>query len=508
MSMYSSSHKNTATWLDSEHLLESVKQVLFARKWLILGTTLLTFALTAAGTWFMKPVYTTSASLLVKKERFDAAVTPEQIIATGQPDRHLTEEELNSEVEILNSRSLLEAVAQRLKLYKAFEGQGENVVLAQLRKEPTDAKLSALAQAVTTLQNNLTVEAGKKSNLIKITYKANDREQAARVVNTLCEIYQERYIRLRQSGATDNFFVQQAASMRQKLSEKEDALKRLSPLPNPQLLNQQIETQMRQLNEFEVTLATTRVAIAESEARLNSLRQQMEKEPERLQTEERIAHRTAPDAIRSQLFALELRRSELLSKYKPGHRLIQDLDKDLEKARRMVEQVEKAPAESLVTSTLNPLRQRLIDTLTTERSNLASLQEKERSLTGTIRQASIKTRELGLRGYEQRELNRERELADQAYQLYAKKGEEGRISTALDKEGIINLKVVELAPVPYQTTSPNVLLNLIVGLIGGLILGLAATFTLEYFYPTAKPRQPMATIGIYAKSVSQYERVR
>ena len=115
---------------------------------------------------------------------------------------------------------------------------------------------------------------------------------------------------------------------------------------------------------------------------------------------------------------------------------------------------------------------------------------------------------MGLRGYDQRRLERERELADQAYQLYAKKGEEGRISTALDKEGIINLKVVEPAQMPYQATSPNVLLNLLVGLLGGLILGLAATFTLEYFYPTAKPTQPMATLDSYPKSVSQFGSVR
>ncbi|MBS1808504.1 MAG: hypothetical protein JST84_09960 [Acidobacteria bacterium] len=506
--MYSRQNRQPETWLDSENILRSVGQVLYARKWLIFGATVLTFTLTAVGTWLTKPVYVTSASVLVKKERFDAAVTPEQIIATGQPDRHLTEEEINSEVEILNSSSLHEAVVQRLELYKEFEGRQRNSVLAKLSQESSDAKLTAIGKAVTRLQNNLTIEPGKKSNLIKITYKANDREQAVRVVNTLCELYQARHIRLRQNDGTNDFFTQQAESMRQKLDEKEDALKRLSTLPNTQLLNQQIEAQMRQRNEFDVALQNTRTSIAEIEARINSLRQQIAKEPERLQTEERIARRTAPDAIRSQLFALELRRSELLNKYKPGHRIIQDLEKDLEKARRMVEQVEKAPAESLVTSTLNPLRQRLIDTLTTEQSNLASLREKERSLTTNVQQASVKTRELGLRGYAQRKLDRERDMADQAYQLYAKKGEEGRISTALDKEGIINLKVVEPAQMPYQPVSPNVLLNLIVGLIGGLILGLAATFTLEYFYPTAKASHPIGTMGDYAQTVSRYGSVR
>jgi uncharacterized protein involved in exopolysaccharide biosynthesis len=506
--MHSRSYQSTETWLDSENLLRAVGQVLLARKWLILGTTFLTFALTAFGTYLMKPVYLTSASLLLQKERFDAAVTPEQIIATGQPDRRLSEEELNSEVEMLNSPSLLEDVVRRLELDKAFLGQKKNTVLAKLTSEPTDEKFAAVGQAVMQLQNNLTVEPGKKSNLIKITYKANDREQAARVVNTLCEVYQERAIRLRQSDGSQDFFQQQAAAMRQQLYEKEEALKRLSPLPNAQLLNQQIETQMRQLNEFEVAWQGTRTALVESEARIKSLEAQMAQEPERLQTEERIARRTAPDAIRSQLFSLEMRRSELLSKYQSNHRLIRDLDKDIAKARLMVELVEKAPAEAMVTSALNPLRQRLNDTLTTERSNLASLQEKERSLATTIQQARAKARAMGLQGYEQRKLERERELADQAYQLYAKKGEEGRISTALDKEGIINLKVVEPAQMPYRATSPNVLLNLIVGVIGGLILGLAATFTLEYFAPTARGSQPLAMRGNYAKTSSQYESVR
>ena len=81
--MYSRSHQPTETWLDSENLLRAVGQVLLARKWLIVGMTLLTFTLTAIATYLMKPVYTTSASMLIQKERFDAAVTPEQIIATG-----------------------------------------------------------------------------------------------------------------------------------------------------------------------------------------------------------------------------------------------------------------------------------------------------------------------------------------------------------------------------------------------------------------------------------------
>ena len=502
MSSYSGTNRNQAEWLDSENLLRSIGEVLRTRKWVILGAVLLTFTLTAIGTWLTKPVYISSASILVKKERFDAAVTPEQIISTGQPDRHLTEEEINSEVEILNSPSLLEEVVRRLQLEQAFMTGKKNSVLAAFGKEPPDEKLMAKAMALARLQENLTIEPGKKSNLIKITYKANDREQAAQVVNLLCQVFKERHITLRQNDSVQDFFAHQAEAMHEKLNEKEMALRQNSPLPNAQLLNQQTETQMRQLNEFDVALQTTRTAMVESEARIKSLNQQLAREPERLQSEVRIAHRTAPDAIKSQLFTLELRRTELLSKYQPHHRLIQDLDKDIEKARRMVEQVEKAPAESAVTSALNPLRQRLIETLTTEHSNLASLREKARALTGTVAQASAKVRDLGVRGYEQRKLDRERDMAEQSYQLYAKKGEESRLSMALDQQGIINVGVAEAARVPFKATSPNVPLNLLMGVIGGLILGLATTFTLEYFNPTARQDKPMAPMSKYVKTIS------
>ena len=169
----------------------------------------------------------------------------------------------------------------------------------------------------------------------------------------------------------------------------------------------------------------------------------------------------------------------------------------------MIEAIEKAPAESTITSALNPLRQRLNDTLTTERGALASLRQREESLTLTVGQSKTKVRELGVQGYEQRRLDRERELADQSYQLYSKKGEESRVSTALDKEGIINVRVAEPASIPYKATSPNAPLNLILGIIGGIILGLVTAFTFEYFQPTARTNKPIATINKISRLVTR-----
>ncbi|HEX4945910.1 MAG TPA: Wzz/FepE/Etk N-terminal domain-containing protein, partial [Blastocatellia bacterium] len=168
------SRKTSTSWLNSENLLRSLLFVLWSRKWVIVGATILTFLLTAVASWLMKPVYVSSASILVKKERFDAPVTPEQMFPSGHPDTRLTEEEINSEVEILNSPSLHEDVIKRLRLEQGFIERQSNSVLAALRKEAPasqDTERTALALALTDFQDKLFVEPIKKTNLIRITFK-------------------------------------------------------------------------------------------------------------------------------------------------------------------------------------------------------------------------------------------------------------------------------------------------------------------------------------------------
>jgi uncharacterized protein involved in exopolysaccharide biosynthesis len=486
--------KNQGPWLDQETLLASVKAGLRARWKVIAGLTLLTFALTAVGTFLAERTYVSTASLLVKKERIDAPVTPEQTVITS-PERLLSEEELNSEVEVLRSQSLLEEVVTRLHLEREFERGGG--LLAPLKKLMGEPPLSPRVRAQMMLEKAISIDPVKKSNVIRVSVQASDAELAARIADALCKAYQERHARIHRADGSKAFFAAQAEAAREKLAREEAALRRVSPLPNAQLLNQQIETQLRQLNEFEATLHTTRAAVAETEARIRTIEKQLQAEPSRLVSEERVTHRTAPEALRSQLFALEMKRAELLTKYKSGHRLVTDVEQDIAAARRLVAEAESAPAETESVTSLNALRQRLVDSLASERSALAALREKERSLAETVAAYASRVREMGAQGYEQRRLDREREIADGTYQLYAKKNEESRISEELDKEGIINVRLVEAARVPFKPVSPNVPVNLLMGFVGGLMLGLAAAYVLEYFNPTTRPRAtPDLTIPI------------
>ncbi len=476
--------KPTSPWLDRSSLLPAVRAALSARKWVIVTVTLLTFTLTATATFLARPSYVTSATILLRKERIDAPVTPEQTLLAAVPERRLTEEELNSEVEILRSDSLLEEVIDRLHLEQAFEEDLWSGSLTPIGRLLRGADLSARARALLHLQTHLTIEPVKRSNIIRVSYKTTEREMAARVVNTLCEAYQRRHVQLHQSNGAKNFFAEQARAMQARLRAEEEALERLSPLPSAELLKELTADQLKQLNEFEVALQATRTALAEGEARIKSLTAQLEKEPERLLSEERVTRRVAPDAVRAQLFALELRRAELLTRYPEHHRLVQDVNRELAEARQLVAQLEASPSDTVKVMTLNSLHQSLSQSLSQERSALAALKEKERALAEAVQQRRERVRQLSQQGYQRRQLDREREIADSAYLLYARKGEEARISAALDREGIINVRIAEPARAPLRPASPNVRLNLLLGLLGGLLLSLGTIFVLEYFEPS------------------------
>src|SRR5215510_3537014 len=82
----------------------------FRQSRIILYTFWIVFFAVIAITWVMPAEYESEVKILVKRERVDPVVTPEN---NAQPiiQRDLTEEDLNSEVEILKSADLIEKVA-------------------------------------------------------------------------------------------------------------------------------------------------------------------------------------------------------------------------------------------------------------------------------------------------------------------------------------------------------------------------------------------------------------
>src|SRR5450631_332234 len=109
--------------------------------------------------------YESHFEVLLRRNRFDPIVSsqPDRAMGFTRPD--ITEEELNSEVDLLRDEDLLKQVVNTAGLVPANTRDSE--------------RPSEIERAVRKLACRLDVEAMKKSNLIQVSYKDTNPERAA-----------------------------------------------------------------------------------------------------------------------------------------------------------------------------------------------------------------------------------------------------------------------------------------------------------------------------------------
>src|SRR5271169_4876980 len=101
--------------------LRDIATRIFRHPKLVVITFLVLVAGTMLGILLNPKDYEAKMKILVKRERVDAAVTPGRNAVMSNPGG-VTEEELNSEVELLKSRDLLEKVVVSCNLQESLSG--------------------------------------------------------------------------------------------------------------------------------------------------------------------------------------------------------------------------------------------------------------------------------------------------------------------------------------------------------------------------------------------------
>jgi uncharacterized protein involved in exopolysaccharide biosynthesis len=434
---------------------------------------------------FQPNQYSSEMKILVKRGRLDPVVTPEA--TTTQPfDSVVTEEELNSEMELVKSRDLLEKVVIACNLEKS-NGSLFGRIFHQhpvIHMDAADqANRVAVERAVAKLDKKLDVEVVKKTDLIQINYDSTNPELAAQVLNSVGNFYLDKHVTVhRQNGAFD-FFQKASERYGQGLA---DAEARLMDFENGSaVVSAQNESNLalQKYADFDSSLKQTQAAIAESQKRIGILEAQQSTLPERITTQVR----KSDDAfllsqLQSNLLTLELKRTELLQKYEPTYRPVQELDAQIEQSRQAIAKAEQAPLNEETTDQ-NPTHEWAREELAKEKADLAGL-EARAAATATAAQAyAQKARDLGLKQVTQDDLIRNVKLTEDSYMLYVRKEEESRISDALDRGKILNVVIAEAPTVPALPSNKRGL-TLVLGLLLATVTSLGLVFGSEYMDQT------------------------
>jgi uncharacterized protein involved in exopolysaccharide biosynthesis len=454
--------------------------VLFRRKWLILTTLLTAAIVTAFVVSTTTDKYESRMKLLVKNMRADVPVTAAKDESVS--DNEVSESQINSEIELLKGRDLLEQVVKRVNLAKP---------------SLTGEEGKAVEEAVYKLEKDLRISPVKKANIIEVSYTAQSPETAASVLNQLAELYLEKHLKVHHPPGAFEFFKDQANVHEKDLRRAENKFSNFQQQKGAVGINQQKELTLTRLAESKAKLKDLEGAIAETDKRIAALGTQLTQTAIRITTQNRVLpNQYSVERLNTMLVELNNRRIQLLVKFQPTDRIVKEVNDQILTTTEALQKAAKTTSSEEATD-VNPLRQSLESDLAKAKVDQAGRIALRKNLSEQVGQYEAQLTRLAGATAIHDDLARQVKQTEETYQLYAKKEEESRIGDALDKQKISNVSVAEAPIAPLTPNKNERLMVLVLGLSIGLMFSFGSAFVSELLRDTFySPRELEVFTGV------------
>jgi uncharacterized protein involved in exopolysaccharide biosynthesis len=454
--------------------LRDAAAVLFRQRRLLLASFIaILLVVTLSGA--LMPTYKSEMKILVRRDRVDPVVTSQSSAASQLIPEEISDSELNSEVELLNSEDLLANVVLATGLQtKQHSWQ------SLLGKPSEEVKL---AKAVRELRKQLKAEPVRRTNMISVNYESSDSDLPTRVLNSLSKLYVEKHLQVHRPSGEFKFFDQETEQLRRGLHAAEARLTDFTREHGVVSAQFERDLTLQKVSELEASVSQTQAGIAETEQRIRTLEQQAGSIPSRIVTQLRTSDNPQLlQQMKSTLLSLELKRTELLSKFEPTYRPVLELEKEIRETRAAIDGEKTAPIRDETTDQ-DPSYQWVKAELVKARAQLSGLKARAAADNASLARYRSSTRTLQQASIVQQDLLRTAKTQEENYLLYLRKGEEARINDALDRRGILNVAIAEPPTVPVLPAGSFWLYSLLgVCLAGTGSVGLA--FAADFIDPS------------------------
>lgn len=457
----------------------------FFRQRRLASLSFMTIFLAVLGYGVFAPSYEAHMNVLVRRGRVDPLVTPAPTPSPTFQRDEITEEELNSQVELLRDDEILRTVVLASGLaggpwYERYLGGSEEV---------------RLARAVRRLTHRLTVEAIRKTNLIQVNYQSANPAQAAAVLHALARAYLERQQRVRRPSGEYEFFEQQVAQSRRGLLDAEFRLMDFSSDQGVVSAAQERDLALQKLSEAEANDRQTQVGIIETRRRIQDLQSKLKSLPERILTVIRNSDNPQlAEKMKSKLLELQLKRTELLTRFDPSYRLVREVDQQIAETKSSIAGEEHAPIRDETTNQ-EPNHEWAKSEMIKAQVELGTLEAHGQATRIQVAGYREVAQRLGGNALRQGDLLGELKAAEEKYLLYVNKREEARIEDALDQGGILNVTIAEQPRVPALPARAAWVFGL-VGIVIGGTLSTSLAFAADYLNPGFRtPDEVVAYLG-------------
>lgn len=418
--------------------LTQILRALRARYKVVLLLLLVTVIAACAVSLAMSKTYKATTSLVLNNKGVDPVTgvnVPGQLMPGYMP----------TQVDIVKSRMVALKVIDDLKL---AEDAGIRERFARMKHGQATIQ-NWLADG---LRANLMVEPARDSSVLNISFKGDDAEYVAKVVNAFAAAYQQVSVDLKVAPAqkASGYINDQIKLLRDKFEDAQNKMSTYQKQNNIFSSENKLDVETARLNEL-----SSQLVMAQGEA--------MEATSRQRQVKNNAAG--SPDVLSNPLIqTLKSRLSEAEAKFADTA------------ARLNVNHPQYIAAKSEVDQLRANLNQQIGLASTGVLSNARILQQREAEVRAALNAQKEKVLALNSARDELSVLSNEMENAKHAYEMASQR----LTQTSLEAQSTqSDISVLTAATVPRLPDSPRLLLNLLVALVVGSILGIAAAIAME-----------------------------
>lgn len=420
--------------------------------------------LTIAVTVFPKKHYSSETEFLLENNRSNAVITADR----NSPNavETITEQQVNSELEILGSDDVVGAVAdpgwQRLK---PSQRVGE--------------ALKAHEKLLADFRKNLKIEPPRKSNIITVRYTALTPEDATRTLTQFSNAYLLQRRLLSRPSGTSTFFDAEADRYRSIWQKANSAMVDFQKQHQLVSVPDKEQELSKTIASDEEDLRGNQAELAEMDGRMHASSVAANEVPQRHQTQTRvISGQTSTEQLRALLVQLQNKRAELLTRYQPTDRLVMEVDKQIgNTSTSLNSQLAQHGQEE--TTDVNPAWQQVQTSLVETRIERNALKAKSETLSQNIADLQSQLKDLAALEVPYNSLEEATDQARSNFELYSQKRDQAQMEDAMDEHKIINVGIAESPTSTYHPASPRPLLNAAVGLLSAIFLAVGAIYLAE-----------------------------
>ncbi len=480
--------------------LSDVLSLLRRRMWVIIGLTVLVSAVAAGGLMLIPNRYDAAATVQIDPRK-RTIVQLENVVSDLRTDTSVVE----SEVEILKSAPLAMRVIEKLNLRtdpefkepgpigKTLAALGLNTWRLQKSKEnradatensdpigallktPAMSKSDPVHDEVAALfGSRLKISRVRNSLVIEIRFNAKDPVKAAKIANTVAEIYIQDQIddKIKATTVATDILENKLEGLRFKLAEDERRVARYKADNNivdseGQLLS---EKQMARVMEQTVMARNT---TAEMAAKYQQVVALMKQGRDKAGIGDVLQSHTIR-MLKEQQAKVTRREAELLTRYGPRHPEMQKIQAEVRDIQGQID----VEVQQIVTN----LKTDYEVAADRERQMAANLNGLKEQQVGAA-QAAVKLREL----------EREVHSSKQVFESFL-----GRHKQMVETQTmqLPDSRIIEYADVPLYPSTPKRKQMMMLAIVAGLALGLGLAFLQEFMVPgMRRPEEVERALG-------------